>query len=250
MSYNRVHVRAFLGADEISLFESSLSDQIKTLGATDLKRRIERTRKLRDKARDLLRRQKIATRSRTGSKSGATGAANERTAKKATALDEALKRFETQQERVDAAAAKGATKTASKTAGKPAKPSARTASPKTGAKSRAPVARKAAPAPKKAPAAKRAKKRPAAVVLREALVKKHEAEAVRNAALHPDRSTKAPVEHGEAVLSSGIALTPPDVRAAVAASRLHEANMTQIQGHSSTQVRRSQSKRDRRGDDA
>lgn len=210
MPYNRIHVRAFLGAAEISLFESSLGDHITTLGAADLKRRIERTRKLRDKSRDLLRRQKIASRARTGSKGGSSGSANERTAKKAKALDEALKRFEAQHKRVEAAA------------NKPAR------------------------AAKNKVAAKRPRRRAAAVVLRDALQKKHAAEAVHNAALHPGRSAKAPAEHGDAQ-PGGLAQTPPEVRAAVVSSRLHQANLAQIQGHSSAQVRKTQSKRDRRG---
>ena len=96
MPYNRVHVRSFLAKSEIDLFESSLGPNLMAMSETALKRHIERTRKLRDKNRDLLRRQKLATRARTGSKLGKSGGANERTAKKAVAFDEALSRFETQ----------------------------------------------------------------------------------------------------------------------------------------------------------
>ncbi len=94
MTNDRDQTRSFLSTAETELFESSLGASCKVLGTADLHRRLERTRALRDKARDLLQRQKLATRARTGTKRGVTGHANERTAEKAAALDEALKRFE------------------------------------------------------------------------------------------------------------------------------------------------------------
>ncbi len=94
MPYNRIQARRFLSASEIELFESSLGASRKALGPADLRRHLKRARTLRDKSRDLLQRQKLATRARTGSKWGKTGHANERTAQKAAAFSEALQRFE------------------------------------------------------------------------------------------------------------------------------------------------------------
>ncbi len=210
MPYNRSHVRGFLGASEITLFESSLREELKTHTPADLARRIVRTRKLRDKYRDLLRRQKLQTRARTGSKGGPSGNANARTDAKAAAFDEALKRFEDEARRRADAEKKKPSGAARKT-------------------SRA----KPAPAARKTP---RAKPVPAAVMLRQALERKHAAEAA--SAPGPQHAKpSSPQRDG----------TPPDVRAAVVASRLQEANLASIQGHTSTQARKNQAKRDQRG---
>lgn|GEM_PF-2100336 len=55
-------MRAFLNETEIDLFVSSLGADVKALTAADVQRRRVRTRKLRTKYRDLLQRQKLATR--------------------------------------------------------------------------------------------------------------------------------------------------------------------------------------------
>ncbi|MEO7854623.1 MAG: hypothetical protein ABIR94_20595 [Rubrivivax sp.] len=236
MPYNRAHVRAFLGSTEIGLFESSLGETLQTHTPADLKRRIERTRKLRDKYRDLLRRQKLQTRTRTGSKGGPSGDANARTVEKATAFEQALKRFETEERRRAAADKQALAKSKSRKVAKaPAQPGA--------------AAKKAAPAAKSAQGAGRKRKvappgLPASVVLRAALEKKHAAEATRSMGI--ERSSKAKRANIAAAPDS-IRPTPPNVRAAVVASRMHEANLAPIQGHTSTQVRKAQAKRDKRG---
>jgi hypothetical protein len=219
MPFTRNHVRAFLARTEIDLFESSLGAELKALSAADVQRRVERTRKLRDKYHDLLRRQKLATRARTGSKTGSSGEDNERTAKKAKAFDETLARFETQAKHLAAAAKKAAAKS-------PAK-SARTA--KTAAK----------------PPARLPRLVPAAVMLREVLEKKRAAEALALAS-RPKRSHKAPALPPTAPIG-GVGATPPDVRAAAVASRLDQSGMARIQGHTGSKVRIAQAKRDQRG---
>lgn len=236
MSFNRNHVRAFLAKTEIGLFESSLGADLKAPSAAEVQRRIDRTRKLRDKYRDLLRRQKLATRARTGSKRGISGVANERTAKKAKAFEEALARFEAQAKHLAAAAKKAALK--SKKSPAKAKPAATT--------------KKAAKSGTKAAAKTTAKKRapkkqlvPAAVMLRDALEKKRDAEALALAA-RPTRSHKAPALPPTSPIG-GVGPTPPDVRATVVASRRDQSGMARIQGHTGTQVRMAQAKRDQRG---
>ncbi|MGZ7144819.1 hypothetical protein ACXWOO_10665, partial [Streptococcus pyogenes] len=57
--------------------------------------RLRQLRTQRDKFTDLLRRQKLATRDRTRSKSGPQGDANQRTAQKVQVFDEALQRLQT-----------------------------------------------------------------------------------------------------------------------------------------------------------
>lgn len=227
MPFNRNHVRAFLAKTEIDLFESSLGADLKALSALDVQRRIDRARSLRDKYRDLLRRQKVATRTHTGSKGGNAGDANERTAKKAKAFDETLARFEAQAKHLGAAAKKAAMKM------------------------KKPSTTKSAATTKVAPT-KPAKKRPpttqlvpAAVMLRDVLQKKRSAEALA-LATRPTRSHKAPALPPAAPIG-GLGATTPDVRAAVVASRLEQSGMARIQGHTGTKVRQAQAKRDQRG---
>lgn len=108
MAYNRIQAARLLSASELQVFEASLGEALAALTAPRLNALIKRTRTMRDKAQDLLRRQRVATRTRTGTKVGTSGVANERTAQKLQALDETLKRFETRQAKLEAAAARAA----------------------------------------------------------------------------------------------------------------------------------------------
>jgi hypothetical protein len=101
VAYNRSQVAKLLSAAETALFEMSLADRIKALSAAQLRGKRQRARSLRDKANDQLRRQKLESRSRTGSKLGRSGAANVRTEKKAQILAETLQRFEKRLEQVE-----------------------------------------------------------------------------------------------------------------------------------------------------
>jgi len=222
MPFNRNHVRAFLARTEIDLFESSLGADLKALTAADVQRRIDRTRKLRTKYQDLLQRQKLATRARTSSKTGARGDANERTAKKAKAFDETLARFEAHARILEGAEKRAAVKS------------------KSMAKAVSAIARKTAARTRPA----KHKPVPAAVTLREALEKKRAAETSA-LSVPPTRSRKAPASFIETI--GGIGATPPNVRAAVVASRLDQSGLKRIQGHTGTQVRMAQARRDHRG---
>lgn len=230
MAYNRVQVRAFLSTSERDLFESSLGASCKALGTADLRRRVQRTRTLRDKERDLFQRQRLATRARTGTKVGASGVANERTQKKATAFEEALKRFE-----AEMATRAGASKAPPSTG----RSTTKAAAPKKDAAVE--VAQAGNAVQKKSVAVKSAMKsraRPAATVLREALDKKL-------AALAGSASGPKVPAHDEA--SGGVQATGPAARGRAVSSRLADSNLSHIQGHTSTQVRRSQAKRDHKG---
>ncbi len=89
MTVNRRQARALTTGSEQKLVDASYPDAICTLSPRALKWNIVRARKLRDKQRDLLQRQKLATRARTGTKVGG----NARTAQKAELFDQTLARF-------------------------------------------------------------------------------------------------------------------------------------------------------------
>jgi hypothetical protein len=126
MAYNRHHARSLCTASEFQLFSASLSDAIGALTPAQLKAKIDRARRLRDKYRDLHRRQRLAARARTGSKKGSA----ERTKSKAQLFDEALRRF-TEQARAKAAADKrAAARAKKKKAKKPPRPGKGPAAPK------------------------------------------------------------------------------------------------------------------------
>jgi hypothetical protein len=116
MAYNRVQARRLLSASEMDMFESSLAERASSLAPERVRVMIRRSRTLRDKYADLLRRQRLATRTRTGTKSGAGGGANERTAQKAQLFAEVLQRFEARLSRLEAAEADTARKASSKRA--------------------------------------------------------------------------------------------------------------------------------------
>lgn len=110
MTYNRLHARALLNATELVLFEHSVGDALTGSSAAQLTQRLKRAGTLRDKYRDLLRRQKLATRARTGSKSGASGDANARTEQKVKLFEEVLHRLGAQRSKLSAADDRGVQK--------------------------------------------------------------------------------------------------------------------------------------------
>ncbi|MDP2065699.1 MAG: hypothetical protein Q8K38_06990 [Burkholderiaceae bacterium] len=116
MAYNRIQAARLLSSSEMTLFAASLADQLVLLTASQLRSQVRRARTLRDKFQDLLRRQRVDTRARTGTKGGTSGTANQRTAEKAQAFTEALQRFEKRLAKVEAAAARATTRTATERA--------------------------------------------------------------------------------------------------------------------------------------
>ena len=102
MAYNRAGARKLLNAGEFDLFEASTRAALADLSQPRLRQKIRRTRKLRDKYRDLLQRQRLATRRRSGTKSGTSGIANARTREKQRIFSEMLERFEERLKRVEA----------------------------------------------------------------------------------------------------------------------------------------------------
>ena len=102
MPNERATARKLLSSAEFELFEASRRDGICLLSAPELKRKVERTRRLRDKYRDLYKRQRLAMRDMTGTKRGNTGAANARTKEKAAIFQELLTRFQARYDRATA----------------------------------------------------------------------------------------------------------------------------------------------------
>jgi hypothetical protein len=118
MPNERATARKLLSSAEFELFEASRRDGICLLSAAELKRKVERTRRLRDKHRDLYKRQRLAMRDLTGTKRGNSGAANARTREKAAIFEDLLARFQARYDRVTAPPKPAAKKTAGKAVAK------------------------------------------------------------------------------------------------------------------------------------
>ena len=92
MAYTLTQARPLLTAAELALFEQSRTEPVKRLTPADLASAVKRTRTLRDKSRDLYRRQTVSV--RTDTPGAVTGDDNERTQRKADILQEVLDRYE------------------------------------------------------------------------------------------------------------------------------------------------------------
>ncbi|GAA4867490.1 hypothetical protein [Luteimonas vadosa] len=123
MAFTRAQAEGLLNKPEMALYDDSRINSLRGMSPADLAKRIDRARKARDRARDLLQRQTLATRDRAVGKRSATGDANLRSKRKAELLADILKRFEAQSsaagEREKAAGKR------EKAAGKPASPARR-----------------------------------------------------------------------------------------------------------------------------
>jgi hypothetical protein len=104
MPYTRTSAKTLLTGAELELYDMGRRETIAQLDRRTLIAKIKRTRNLRDKYRDLYRRQRLETRERTGAKRGLSGVANVRTREKAELFGELLERFEAKLAKVDAAA--------------------------------------------------------------------------------------------------------------------------------------------------
>jgi len=158
MAYNRAQALKICTATEMEIFLSSLSDAVGKLTPVQLRSRIARARTLRDKHTDLFRRQVAATRAATGTKRGASGAANSRTEQKAQLFAEALARLEARQSAIDAKPVKAV---ASKSGSKATKATKAKRAPAAPAMPKKSVAKRVAAKAAK-PAVKPAAKKPAA----------------------------------------------------------------------------------------
>ena len=86
MPLTRAKATTLLNQKEMELFDDSRATALRQLDDKALAARVGRARTARNRARDLLQRQKLASRARTGSKRGASGDANQRSKDKAELL--------------------------------------------------------------------------------------------------------------------------------------------------------------------
>ena len=86
MPITRQQAQVLLSTAEMELYDESRSNPLRKLDEAALQKRIERTRRARERARDLVQRQKLASRAATGSKRGASRQANQRSKDKAELL--------------------------------------------------------------------------------------------------------------------------------------------------------------------
>ena len=107
MATSITQAKPLLTAAELELFDQSRAGPIKAFSAKQLAGKQKRTRTLRDKYRDLYRRQSVAARGKTTGV-GATGDANARTQRKADIMQEMLDRFEARSTQLEAREAREA----------------------------------------------------------------------------------------------------------------------------------------------
>lgn len=264
MAYSLTQARPLLTAAELELFDQSRAEPIKALTLARLRGKVTRARTLRDKYRDLFRRQTVAVRSGPATQGRApAGADNERTQRKADILQEVLGRFEARLAQLEARDAREASRVSpaapkarspaavKKKAVQPAQNGAvRTKNVKAAPAAKAVPTVKAAPAAKAVPTVKAAPATKAAPQLRAAApADKPLDAAVLNQ--HATRSLKAPSD--KAPTTNGKAQAPQThapidmLPSALRANPLKQApgNIAK-QGHQSASMRRAQGKRDSR----
>ena len=145
MPITRAKASQLLNQKEMALYDESRANGLRRLDGKAISTRITRARAARDRARDLVRRQKLSSRADTGSKRGASGAANQRSKDKAELMADILARFEAGLREVDAkesgASSRRATATGTKKASAPAKRAAKNTAGVTGTGATGKVAR-------------------------------------------------------------------------------------------------------------
>lgn len=260
MPFTRAQATALLNKSEMQLFDDSRANALRRFDRAALAGRVDRARASRDRARDLLKRQRLAARKRgEGRDEGIAG----RTARKEALLVELLQRFTEARRNA------------------PAQPVARkatkTAAVKKAAVGKSTTARKAAVG-KSTPARKAAENKAAVTkpAARKRAARTSAAEATGEPATRPDTRPRKRVSRARALDNTRRLLEEQQQRARAAlpwhaldpvvdhapqagyqsqeasgqALRLHqgESRMASIHGSSSTRDRRNQGKRDHRGD--
>ncbi len=159
MATSITQAKPLLTAAELELFEHSRAEPIKAFNPKQLASKEKRTRTLRDKYRDLFRRQTVAQRGTAGTgkggkaglSTGTSGEANARTQRKSEIMQEVLERFEARSALLESRSQKEADQKPKKMAGKPA---ARLATAQSPVNSKKPASVKASSTAKAAAPAK------------------------------------------------------------------------------------------------
>ena len=225
MTFTHSQATQLLSSSEMELFNASQAAGLAKLSGAQLKANVHAARTARDKFQDLLRRQRLESRDRTGHKDGASGDDNARTEQKLQALTEVLHRFEAHMATngSDAAATAGTTGTTKKS--------------KTSNAKDAPETQKTPETPET----------PAPSLgglmadVRSALEHKKELTAAHSASGTPAGNTHANDIAMQGSLHSG---TSESARQARHQAHFQETGSAAVQGHTSTQIRRDQAKRD------
>lgn len=275
MAVTRAKATSLLNATEMGLYDDSRANALRGHSEAKLARLVTRARTARDRARDLEKRQRLASRSATGSKSGRSGQANARTGEKVELLADILKRLEAQHRdtakaekaaaRDKAKAAKSAATAKAKTAAAAKRAAGKKVTGKTTNSGKVATGAKTASAsasakkPAKKAAAKQASFK-AASASKEAVKKS----AVKKAGISPKRAlanTRKLLAEQEAKAAQpkswdglgneGTAQAAPGFQSPKARSRvleLHagETRQAPIHGSISTRDRKNQGKRDHR----
>lgn len=240
MAYTLTQARGLLTAAELEIFDQSRAAPIKDLTLARLRGKVTRARALRDKYRDLYRRQTVATRGAPAGRRSAVGGDNERTGRKADVFVEVLGRFEARLALLESRAAREA-------AGRARPAAARKSAPAKGGRSKPAPAVKAAPKKRKAAAGK------AKPISLKAAVRKAVEDKPAAAAPGPsvERSAKAPaVQSPQGAAAAGASSVSAPLDVVPRAKRLnplkeHAGNLA-LHAHAGSQTRRAQGKRDSR----
>mgnify|MGYP001590823319 CR=1 FL=1 len=230
MTYTLTQARGLLSAAELNLFDHSRATPIKSLTPARLRAKVQRARALRDKYRDLYRRQTVATRQAPAARRSAVGGDNERTQRKAELFGEVLARFEARLALLEARET-GSGAARARTSAGGAQPKARAAKASAGTQGRARRAR--------------------TVELRTAVQQALDAKAGDAAAPGPTdaRSAKAPSPRAPARQSAApVPSAPLDIvaRAKRRNPLKQRADNLAMHAHDGAQTRRSQGRRDSR----
>jgi hypothetical protein len=121
MAISRTSAERLCSGPELELVEASYPASVKQLTPGRLRQKVQRARRLRDKYRDLSRRQRLETRGKRDARASRPSQGHANTDRKAELFQEVLDRFETQLGRAEPGAAAG-------------RPAADAAGKKTGAK--------------------------------------------------------------------------------------------------------------------
>lgn len=108
MPITRAEARQLSTKPEFDLYVASTPTEVKSHTATRLKSKIDRSRKLRDKYRDLAKRQRLEARGKKAPSGTRAAQGNQRTVRKAELFAEVLERFEKRLEVVERVAAREA----------------------------------------------------------------------------------------------------------------------------------------------
>ena len=100
MSYTLRQVQPLLTQPELELFQASRAGAVKDIALRRLASKIQRARALRDKYRDVYRRQTVQTRTGAPKTRKPLGGENTRTQTKSDIMEDVLKRFEAQHDKL------------------------------------------------------------------------------------------------------------------------------------------------------